>query len=639
MKLTVRLWATLGGMMAMVAMVVAVLPNVATAAAAPSAQQALKLRPIQKDVDIDRPTAEAVAKCKIAARKMAGHVGWVVEDPAGLILRRFVDTDGNNVVDQWSYYKNGVEVYRDIDTDHNGKVDQCRWFHTAGSRWGLVKNQDGKINTWKVISAEEVSAEVAAALALGDADRFARLVLTPEELESLGLGPQKAKALTEKIDGLGERFKTSIAAQKPLSADAKWVQFSGTRPGIVPAGTDDSTKDLRVYENVVAIVQSGDKHIQVQVGTLVQVGDAWRAIDLPEVVAEGQSNLAASGFFFRGSTVTQSGPAAGGPSQESEKLLAELEQLDRAAAEATTPKQRAEFVTRRIELVEQIAEEAASPQDRALWLRQLADMISAEVQSGTCPDGSRRLQALFEKLKASDADKHLAPYVKFRQLTAEYFLSLQAPDRKYDTIQEQWLKNLKQYVTDYPASPDTAEAMLQLAIAHEFAAEEDEAKQWYGRVAKSFPNSTAARKAVGARTRLDSIGKTIAVAGKSSTGSAIDLAKYRGRVVLIQYWATWSEPAKADMAVLKELMSKYGRSFSIIGVSLDSSRKDLIAFLGENKLPWPQIFEEGGLDSPPANQLGILTLPTMILVDKQGKVVDRNIQTAELDGALKKLIR
>jgi len=120
----------------------------------------------------------------------------------------------------------------------------------------------------------------------------------------------------------------------------------------------------------------------------------------------------------------------------------------------------------------------------------------------------------------------------------------------------------------------------------------------------------------------------------------IDLAKYRGNVVLIQYWATWCEPCKADMAALKELFARYGRSgFSIVGVNLDSSVQELSAYLTENKLPWPQIFEEGGLDSRPANELGILTLPTMILVDKQGKVVNRNIHVVELDRELKKLIR
>ena len=73
-----------------------------------------------------------------------------------MILRRFVDTNDDNVVDQWSYYKDGLEVYRDIDSTFNGKADQYRWFNTGGSRWAIDANEDGVIDSWKSISAEEV---------------------------------------------------------------------------------------------------------------------------------------------------------------------------------------------------------------------------------------------------------------------------------------------------------------------------------------------------------------------------------------------------------------------------------------------------------------------------------------------------
>ena len=96
---------------------------------------------------------------------------------------------------------------------------------------------------------------------------------------------------------------------------------------------------------------------------------------------------------------------------------------------------------------------------------------------------------------------------------------------------------------------------------------------------------------------------------------------------MIDYWATWSAPAKADMATLKELSHKYGRSLAILGVNLDNNERDVNAYLAENPLPWPQMFEAGGLDSRPANILGILTVPTIILVDADGKVVRRSIAT------------
>ena len=93
------------------------------------------------------------------------------------------------------------------------------------------------------------------------------------------------------------------------------------------------------------------------------------------------------------------------------------------------------------------------------------------------------------------------------------------------------------------------------------------------------------------------------------------------------------------MATLQKLTTKYGSSFTVLGVNLDLNRKDAVSYLEENPLSWPQIFEEGGLDSRPANLLGIVTVPTMILVDREGKVVNRNVQTADLEGELKKLAR
>ena len=99
-------------------------------AATPTVEQALNLTPVQAGVDYDRPGPQDIPKCKITAKKINGQVGWIVEGPDGAILRKFVDTNGDNVVDQWSYYKDGVEVYRDIDSNFNGKADQHRWFNT-----------------------------------------------------------------------------------------------------------------------------------------------------------------------------------------------------------------------------------------------------------------------------------------------------------------------------------------------------------------------------------------------------------------------------------------------------------------------------------------------------------------------------
>ena len=618
--------------------------NAAMASAAtPTAEQALNLTPVQAGVDCDRPGAQDIPKCKITAKKINGQVGWIVEGPDGAILRKFVDTNGDNVVDQWSYYKDGVEVYRDIDSNFNGKADQHRWFNTAGTRWGLDPKEDGTIESWKTISAEEVTAEVVAALAARDADRFARVLLSSDDLKNLGLGKSRSAELAEKIGKLSGEFKQLAARQKTVAPQTTWVQFTAGRPGIVPAGTDESTKDIRVYENVVAIVETAGKNNQLHIGTLVQAGDGWRAIDLPQEIAEGRADSAPAGFFFQASMVRRSDSSGAAPGENSQKLMADLEKLDQAAAAATTPEQQAQYTTQRAELLEQIAAGTPNAEERAMWMRQLADMIFAAGQMGTYPEAVDRLKTLFEKLKKNESDKDLAAYVKFRLMMADYWRKMQDPKansaKVQAEIQTEWQKNLEQFLSDYPAVPDAAEVMLQLAIAQEFAGQDDDANRWYARAAKEFPDTPAGKKALGAQKRLDCEGKVLSFSGQGLSGKPVNLANFRGKVVLVQFWTLSSDQAKND-TVLKDLVAKYGRSFTIIGVNVDNnSRKELDAYLASAKLPWTQVFEEGGLDSPPANQLGILTVPTMILVDQQGKVVNRNIQAAEIEADLKKLIK
>ncbi len=608
-------------------------------AAAPSVEQALKLRPVQQGVEYDVPTAAEAAKCKISSRKIDGQVGWVVEDANGKILRMFVDTNGDNVVDQWRYYNEGLEVYRDIDTDHNGKVDQCRWYNTGGSRWGLDKNEDGEIDAWKSISAEEVSAEVVAAVANRDVNRFLRVALSNDDLKSLGLGAARSDELAEKISKLESGFKLFAARQKIIGPQATWAQFSANKPGVVPEGTEGSTKDLRVYENVLALVESNGKSGQLQVGTLVAVEDGWRVIDLPhDPSAEAQADASRSGYFFQAPAGRIGGSGAVG-NDRLQKLLDDLAAFDKVAAGATSPEEQSDNIKKRATLLEKIIAEAKTPTERESWIHQLTDMISSAVMTGNCPDGADRLKTLAEKLERSDADRNISVYVKFRQLTAAYALSLQAPKADFAKIQTAWTETLEKFVADNPNAPDAAEAMLQLAIAKEFAAQDEEAIKWYSRILDSFANSAAAKKAAGAKTRLESEGKAVTISGKSLTnGQPLALSQFRGSVVAVYYWNSTSNSLKTDVLSLKDLSKKYGKSFVVLGVNVDANQADAQAFVTQNALRWPQIFEEGGMDSAPANQMGILTVPTIILVDQNGKVVNRSIQAEELENEVKRLL-
>jgi thiol-disulfide isomerase/thioredoxin len=380
-----------------------------------------------------------------------------------------------------------------------------------------------------------------------------------------------------------------------------------------------------VYDNVSAAVQSTDKLTHLSIGTLVQVGDTWKAIDAPTPPDEKQA--ASSGRLFFLVSTSGSAPAQGqGVADTSQKDLAELEKYD-------------PLDPRRVDVLERLAQNARTAEDRAMWYRQIADAVSAAVQTGNSKDGLKRLNSLLQDLRKNNADQALTAYVKFRILTAEHTQKLQSPNADFAKIQSDFNQALEQFIGEYPKAPDAAEAMLQLGIAQEFAGQEAEAKKWYARVAKEFIDSPQAAKAAGATLRLDSVGKSIALSGTSLAGAKVNLADYRGKVVLLQYWATWSEASTKDHATLRKLAERHGPRFTVLGVNLDNDRKELEKYLSKNDLPWIQLHDAGGLDSPPANQLGILTVPAMLLVDQEGKVVNRAVQANDLEGAVKKLLQ
>ncbi len=226
-------------------------------------------------------------------------------------------------------------------------------------------------------------------------------------------------------------------------------------------------------------------------------------------------------------------------------------------------------------------------------------------------------------------------------IAAEFALRNDEPGANLMANQKKWMTDLKAFLDLYPKSAESPDALIQLASANEFNAEEDEARKYYGELVQNFPTTEAGQKAAGALKRLDLVGKSIDLKGPGLDGKVIDTAKYQGKTLLITFWASWAEPVRRDLPELVKLHQKYrDKGFEIVGVDLDTDRAELDAFLKSNPLPWSQIFEPGGIEkSRFATDFGIIALPTMVLVDPQGKVVNRNIRTsAELERQLDKLL-
>jgi tetratricopeptide (TPR) repeat protein len=601
-------------------------------AESPTPAQALTLTPIQQLVEYATPTKEEAAQCTIRPEKEGGVTSWVVRNKHGETLRRFADTNSDNIVDLWCYYLGGFEVYRDIDSNFNGKADQYRWFHTAGTRWGLDRNEDGHIDSWKVISPHEVAEQVVFALKTRDPARFDLVLLKSDELAALGLGKAWGDQIGDMVKAAPSGFAKLMVEQKLVAPNSRCIDFGSGRPASVPANTAGSTKDVVICDNSVALVQTGDKHDQVFLGTLVAVGDTWKLIGAPTLDANKQPQ---DGGLLAGVTPQTPGDAGGNaPSDEMQKLLTELEKLDKQS-ETLPADQVATNVEQRAELFRKIA--AAAPDaERDQWYSQLADLLSTAIQTGNYPDGVARLDQL-EKDVASSGNQDLAAHVEFQRAWAQYILSQRDPKANPGQVQDKWLADLQAFVDKYPKSPDSAEALLQLGMLLEFVGKSEDANKWYQQLVSSFPNSAQKAKAAGALQRLGSVGKPMMLRGKELSGADLNISSYRGKVVLVHYWATWCP--LADMVLLRDLHAKKGgKDFDVIGVCLDANPAVAKQFLAQNKFPWKQIHESGGLDGRLANEMGVMTPPLMVLVDQKGNVVNQNVHVAELETQLARLL-
>ena len=162
-------------------------------------------------MEYDTPAEDAKSACKVESVLNADNksIGYALRDPQGKMLRRFVVARGGKRLDQWSYYQDGFEVYREDDLDGDTHLDECRWLNSGGSRIAVIEK--GKIAGWKQISAEEASKVLIQALVAGDAGLLESVMATPKELTDAGV----PKDVVAKIaDGAEQAGRTDCGAQE-----------------------------------------------------------------------------------------------------------------------------------------------------------------------------------------------------------------------------------------------------------------------------------------------------------------------------------------------------------------------------------------------------------------------------------------
>lgn len=126
---------------------------------------------------------------------------------------------------------------------------------------------------------------------------------------------------------------------------------------------------------------------------------------------------------------------------------------------------------------------------------------------------------------------------------------------------------------------------------------------------------------------------------KDMTGKPLSIANDKDKVVLIDFWATWCAPCRAELPNVLATYRKYhDKGFEIIGVSLDQDQARLTEFAKSMNMTWPQFFDGQGWQNKLAVKYGIESIPATFLLDGEGKIIGKDLRGEDLQAAVAKAL-
>jgi peroxiredoxin len=248
---------------------------------------------------------------------------------------------------------------------------------------------------------------------------------------------------------------------------------------------------------------------------------------------------------------------------------------------------------------------------------------------------------------ASAAEEPSAATKELRELVTKIQTKLKAGDRTEAKLADE-LKEFDALLAKHKdeKTDDVAQILMMKAqLYSQVLGNEEKGQELFEQLKKDFPDS----KPVARLKKQEEAEKTRSglVAGakfpdfdeKDLLGKPFNLAAYKGKVVLVDFWATWCGPCVGELPNVQAAYEKHhAAGFEIVGISLDSDKAKLEKFIESKKMPWQQYFDGKGWENKLAGKYGVNSIPATYLLDGEGKIIAKNLRGEALEAAVAKAL-